>query len=298
VRRRAFAAGGAAARLAGPAGLAGIAGLLLAACVIGPPAATPSAPASSPAIADPSPIAATRPPVAIAAGPERIQRPSLARPAQPSLVAAYRADLVEDHCTDRDLPVPPATDVTLTVLDRSYGLPASYVPDDLVPASEAGLSGVSGTKLVRSVLVDDLAAMRGAWEAAGLTITVDSAYRSYGAQAATFDSWVTRIGPEAATLRTARPGHSEHQLGTAIDVSSPGWSGRFGDWALETAEGAWMAEHAWEYGFVMSYAGGGQAVTCFGYEPWHYRWIGGDTAAEHRESGLTLREFLERFTGG
>lgn len=277
----------------------GLASVALTACAIGPPAATWSASPSSPAAVAPTAIATVRPPATIVGGgPERIQPLSLARPAQPSLVASYRASLVEDHCTDRDLPAPPAADVTLTVLDRSYALPAAYVPDDLVPASQAGFSGASGTKLVRSVVVDDLAAMREAWDAAGLTIAIDSAFRSFGAQAATFDGWVARIGAEAATLRTARPGHSEHQLGTAIDVSSPGWSGRFGDWALESAEGAWMAEHAWEYGFVMSYAADSQAESCFGYEPWHYRWIGRDAAAEQRESGLALREFLERFTGG
>jgi D-alanyl-D-alanine carboxypeptidase len=106
---------------------------------------------------------------------------------------------------------------------------------------------------------------------------------------------VARLGQDAARLRTARPGHSEHQLGTAIDVTSPGWSGRFGDWAVESAEGAWMAEHAWRYGFVMSYPAGQQELTCFGYEPWHYRWIGREAAAAHRDSQMVLRDFLERF---
>lgn len=275
-----------------------LAALVLAACSVGPPAATPPASPSS-SVGTVRPTAATRPvtPIAVSA-PERIHRPSLPRPSQPSMAVAYRLALVDDPCTDRDLPAPSAADVALTVLDRSHGLPASYVPDDLVAAAEAGLDGASGTKLVRAALIDDLAAMRAAWEAAGLSIAIDSAYRSYAAQAATFDGWVERIGLEAATVRTARPGHSEHQLGTAVDVSSPGWSGRFGDWARETAEGAWMAEHAWEYGFVMSYPAGAEAETCFGYEPWHYRWVGREVAADHRDSDLVLRAFLERFAGG
>jgi D-alanyl-D-alanine carboxypeptidase len=183
----------------------------------------------------------------------------------------------------------------MTVLDRSFALPSGYVPDDLVPASAAGLTGSSGAKLVRSVLLDDLAAMHAAWQAAGLSVLLESGYRSYGAQAATFDGWVARLGYAEALVRSARPGHSEHQLGTSIDLSSPGWAGRFGDWGRETAEGAWMAAHAWEYGFVMSYPFGSQARTCFSYEPWHYRWIGREAAAAHRASGLHLRQFLERF---
>ena len=183
----------------------------------------------------------------------------------------------------------------MVVLDRSYALPADYVPGDLVAASEAGLGGPAGTELVRAILIDDLADMAVAWGAAGLTVTLESGYRSFAAQSATFDSWVARLGYAEALGRAARPGHSEHQLGTALDLTSPGWSGRFGDWAVESEEGAWMAAHGWEYGFVMSYPAGSQDATCFSYEPWHYRWIGREAAAAHRDGGLDLRRFLERY---
>jgi D-alanyl-D-alanine carboxypeptidase len=273
-----------------------VAVLILAACA-GPAATAPAAPDAKSAAAPTGPDAATMARGSV--GVERlVARLPLARPDQPDLVADLRAALVADHCTDRDLAAPASTDVVLTVLDRTYALTPGYAPDDLVQASTAGLAGSSGTKLVRAVIVDDLAAMRSAWEAAGLVVTIESAYRSYAGQAATFRAWVARLGPAGALLRTARPGHSEHQLGTAIDVTSPGWAGRFGDWAAESAEGAWMAAHAWEHGFVMSYSSGGQAETCFGYEPWHYRWIGREAAAAHRSSGLELRPFLERHVDG
>ena len=229
------------------------------------------------------------------AGPERLVGAPVARPSPPGMEARYQAALVADHCTDRDLPAPPTEDPALVVLDRSYALAADEAPSDLVAASAAGLQGISGTRLVREVIVEDLSAMAAAWDAAGLTIEIESAYRSYDDQAATFDDWVARIGEEAARARTARPGHSEHQLGTALDVVSPGWSGRFGDWATESAEGAWMAAHAWEYGFAMSYPTDAQDATCFGYEPWHYRWIGRQPTAAHRASALPLRIFLERY---
>lgn len=258
---------------------------LLAAC--GTSATAPSREAGS---AAPLPTAATE---VHAVGPELVapgHPPS--RPAQPVLSARYGADLVADHCVDRDLPAPPASDPIFTVLDRSYALPADYAPDDLVVVSAAGLTESSATKRVRSVLVEDLAAMRAAWETAGLTLMIESAYRSYDSQALTFNSWVSRIGQAGALLRTARPGHSEHQLGTAIDFTSPGWTGRFGDWATESAEGAWMVAHGWEYGFVMSYPAGSEAETCFTYEPWHYRWIGREAAAAQHASGMHLRQFL------
>ena len=262
---------------------------------------------SAAGVSDPTVAPTGAPPVAVPAwtprpvehGPERVvQAAPLPRPAQPAITVRYDAALLADHCVDRDVAAPPSTDVVLTVLDRSYALAADYAPPDLVPASDAGLTGSSGTKLVRSVVIEDLAAMAAAWREAGLSVIVESAYRSYANQAATFDSWVARLGYAGALVRSARAGHSEHQLGTAIDVTSPGWGGRFGDWAIESPEGAWMAENAWRYGFVMSYPAGSEDETCFSYEPWHYRWIGRDAAAAHRESGMQLRQFLERHVGG
>lgn len=272
------------------AGVVLCAAFALGACT---PAAGPAA-RSEPAVPASTPRAAP-----VGGSAERLAPVSpVARAPQPAMAPRYQAVLVADPCVDRDLAAPAATDATLTVLDRTYALPAGDVPPDLVPAARAGFAGTSGDRLVRSLVVDDLAAMRVAWQAAGLSIEVESAYRSYASQAATFNSWVSRLGYAGGLVRSARPGHSEHQLGTAIDVTSPGWSGRIGDWAAESAEGAWMASHAWEYGFVMSYPADSTATTCFGYEPWHYRWIGREVAAEHRISGLALREFLARYATG
>lgn len=267
-----------------------VATLLLAACASSSLPAS-DAPSTATGTAMPSVVALT--------GPERVaELAPPQRPTPPALEARFRPDLVEDPCTDRDLPAPAVGDPALTILDRSYALSSDYVPEDLVPASQAGLTGASGTKLVRAAMLEDMAAMHAAWRDAGLSMIVESGYRSYGAQAATFDSWVARLGVAEALRRSARPGHSEHQLGTALDLTSPGWSGRFGDWAVESAEGAWMADHGWEYGFVMSYPAGGEAASCFGYEPWHWRWIGREAAAAHRASGLVLREFLVESVDG
>ncbi|HEX2766361.1 MAG TPA: M15 family metallopeptidase [Candidatus Limnocylindria bacterium] len=261
--------------------------LLLTACAA-------QAPVPATATARPS-RAAVVPPRTAGTGPELVAGAgTIGRPAQAPLAPTYRLSLLADHCVDRDLATPAVDDPALTILDRTYALAADHVPADLVPASEAGFTDASATKRVSAALVADLAAMREAWTAAGLTISVESAYRSYAAQEATFNLWVARVGLADATLRTARPGHSEHQLGTALDLTSPGWSGRIGDWAVESAEGAWMVEHGWEYGFVMSYPAGAEAVTCFAYEPWHWRWIGREAAAAQHESGVPLREHLVR----
>lgn len=177
-----------------------------------------------------------------------------------------------------------------TLLDPIDKVADTYVPPDLAYTIDAGITG--GGR-VRSVAIADLRAMTVAAKAAGGAIAVSSAYRSYATQAALFDSDVTRLGYEGALLHTARPGHSEHQLGTTIDFKSKQRNDRSpdGDWA-STRAGRWMATHAWEYGWVMSYPKDKTSVTCYGYEPWHYRYFGRVVARQIKESGLTTREWL------
>lgn len=177
-----------------------------------------------------------------------------------------------------------------TLLDTIYMVSSSYAPGDLVDTSTAGLNGGYA---VRGLVGSDLAALTAAARAAGVPIQVASGYRSYATQQATFDYWVSVSGYEAALRKSARPGHSEHQLGTTLDFTSAGgrppWE--YADWAA-TPAGAWMAANAWRFGFVMSYPRNSFATVCYDYEPWHYRYIGRDAAAQHRFSGLTLREWL------
>ncbi len=177
-----------------------------------------------------------------------------------------------------------------TLLDTIYMLPESYQPDDLASVKEAGLES---DHTLRALLMDDLAQLLEDAAAAGHPLELQSAFRSYDYQAKTFDYWVAQQGLHAARRSSARPGHSEHQLGTAADFRSKGgkapWD--YGDWA-ETPAGAWLAANAHRYGFVMSYPEGKESVTCYIYEPWHYRYLGREAAAEVKESGLTLREWL------
>jgi D-alanyl-D-alanine carboxypeptidase len=137
--------------------------------------------------------------------------------------------------------------------------------------------------------------MARAARAAGARLAVQSAFRSYSTQRSTFAYW-SRVSGYAAALRSsARAGHSEHQLGTTVDFRSYGGSAPwyYSDWGNSRA-GAWLKANAWKYGFVMSYPKGKITVTCYSYEPWHYRYVGRALAAKIRASGLTLREYLWR----
>jgi D-alanyl-D-alanine carboxypeptidase len=183
-------------------------------------------------------------------------------------------------------------DWATSLLDTIYRLPSGYYPGDLVDASKGGIT--TGYKM-RSLVVNDMRALTDAARAAGVRIGLVSAFRSYAQQEATFAHWVRVAGYETALRTSARPGHSEHQLGTAFDFSIPGakapWE--YSDWAT-TATGKWLKANAWKYGFVMSYPKGKSALTCYDYEPWHYRYVGRDLAAQITKSGQTPREFLWR----
>jgi D-alanyl-D-alanine carboxypeptidase len=185
----------------------------------------------------------------------------------------------------------PATDWATIVLDTVFTLPEDFEPERLVSTRRAGLDG--GYRISRVALADLTAMARHATRD-DAALAVQSAYRSHADQARTFQGWVDQSSEEEAREVSARPGHSEHQLGTAIDLRSahdptPPWE--YDDWAT-TRAGSWLVEHAWEHGFVMSYPKGKRGESCYAYEPWHYRYLGPDLAAAIRESGLTPRRYL------
>ncbi len=180
-------------------------------------------------------------------------------------------------------------DWSVTLVDTILRVPKAYVPPDLVKASQAGISGGGQ---VRTVMIEDLRAMTEAAALADAAIAIQSAYRSYATQKAVFDNWVARLGYNRALEVSARPGHSEHQLGLAIDVRSESAGSTLSATFASTPAGKWMKAHGWEYGFVMSYPRGTMDVTCYDFEPWHFRYVGREMAAAIRGSGLTLREYL------
>jgi LAS superfamily LD-carboxypeptidase LdcB len=179
-----------------------------------------------------------------------------------------------------------------SLLDPTYRLASTYAPGDLRSTSYAGLNG---GYYVRRHVISDLKAMASAARSAGARFVVQSAYRSYSTQKSTFAYWVRVHGYATALKESARPGHSEHQLATTVDFRGYGGSApwNYTDWGT-TKAGSWLARNAWKYGFIMSYTKGKTAVTCYQYEPWHYRYVGRTRARAIKLSGLTLREYLWR----
>ena len=179
------------------------------------------------------------------------------------------------------------------VVDTERALPSGYGPPDLENISQAGFAFTPGLAL-RGLVMPDLAALRQAAKANGTPIGILAAYRSFARQADLFSRRVDEMGSSEAGSRVARPGHSEHQLGTTIDVTDAGATDVNQAWGASPA-GQWIASHAHEFGFLLSYPSRAETRTCYDFEPWHLRYVGRDLAADVIRSGLTLREHLFAF---
>ena len=135
-----------------------------------------------------------------------------------------------------------------TLLDTNLRLPKAYQPWDLVSVKQAN---VAGSGKVRKRMIKDLKALGKAARNAGKPLAIRSAWRSYDYQAALFNSYVRNNGRAQALKFSARPGHSEHQLGTTVDFTvGPGvpLSTKFGD----SPSGKWHMRNGWKFGFIMS----------------------------------------------
>ena len=183
---------------------------------------------------------------------------------------------------------------TLLLVDKTHALDRSWSPTDLVDLPREGLSlSKSGLRL-RSVVMEDLIAMSDAARADGATLTVSSAWRSWDTQAGPPDDRPWRRSRASRSDRElAAPGHSQHQLGTVIDLGS------IDDSFANTATGRWMAANAWRFGWSLSYPQGRESETGYRWESWHYRWIGRQAAElVHVFFGDSQQRFLEFYTAG
>ncbi|WP_313817685.1 M15 family metallopeptidase [Citricoccus sp.] len=163
--------------------------------------------------------------------------------------------------------------------------PADYAPQDLrvpdVPASKASMElrdeAATAAEELFAAAADD-----------GVDLTLVSAYRSYGYQQGTYGGWVERYGQAEADRISARPGYSEHQTGLAMDVGAADGACTLEQCFGDTPEGAWVAEHAAEHGWIIRYPDGAEDVTGYSPEPWHLRYVGTEAAAGVVRSGGVL----------
>ena len=183
--------------------------------------------------------------------------------------------------------------------------PWNYVPEDytveLVPLNkDHQIASVAYGSLVQ-MLVD--------CENAGHQPVVCSSYRTQEYQESLFQRKVERLledkdyeyTEEEARIVAARsvaiPGTSEHQLGLAADIiDNRNWNLDESQALMPTQQ--WLMEHSWRYGWILRYPNEKSGVTGIIYEPWHYRYVGKEVAAEIHELGICLEEYLLMLTPG
>lgn len=176
--------------------------------------------------------------------------------------------------------------------------PWNTLPEDfsveLVTLASCGLK-------VDKRIFEDLEEMLVACREAGLRPLICSAYRTEAVQTRLYNNKIARLraagyGRESAVKEAGRwvavPNTSEHQTGLALDIVSAGYQG-LTKRQERTAEQQWLMEHCWEYGFILRYPSEKSEITGIGYEPWHYRYVGKETALAMRDSGQCLEEYLE-----
>lgn len=180
----------------------------------------------------------------------------------------------------------------LVLVNNTHPMKEGYVPElaELTPGHSIDRRIINAAK---KMLADA--------EKEGLHIEICSAYRSVKRQEQVFgESMRERVkdGMEywdaykETSLNVAEPGTSEHALGLALDLISNQYS-ELDERQEKTAEAKWLAKNCHKYGFILRYPPEKTNITGIIYEPWHYRYVGEEYAAEIMELGITLEEYLQ-----
>lgn len=174
------------------------------------------------------------------------------------------------------------------VVNKKYKLPSDYVP---------ALSAINGGRL-RQEAVENVSILLKDAQDAGSPMKIISSYRSYATQITVYQKWVNLYGKTEADRVSARPGHSEHQTGLALDLGAIDGACSLEVCFGDTRAGKWLANNASKYGFIIRYPQGKEAATGYSYEPWHIRFVGLELANNISNSGKTMDQYFGIEAGG
>lgn len=174
----------------------------------------------------------------------------------------------------------------LVLVNKYNKLEDNYIPNDLV---KLNIKYSNDDKYLKKEAANNFYKLSRDAKRLGYQIKVVSAYRSYLYQEKLFNYYILEKGLDYALLCSAKPGHSEHQTGLAIDIEGSNL-----DYNLfeESIEFKWMKKNAHKYGFILRYPKGKTSITGYKYEPWHYRYVGKKAAKYIYKHNITLEEYL------
>jgi D-alanyl-D-alanine carboxypeptidase len=169
-------------------------------------------------------------------------------------------------------------------------LPQGWKPKDLVTIS-VPYRGRSEAKYLRKEAADAIIRLFASAKKDEITLCAISGFRSYELQKSVYYKYTRQLGEKTAEMVSAKPGSSEHQTGLSIDISTKSLNYALRNSFANTSEGKWLAENAARFGFILRYPKGREAITGYAYEPWHFRYIGKELAADITKKGVTLEEY-------
>lgn len=186
-------------------------------------------------------------------------------------------------------------DPLMILVNHDNKMPDNYTFD----TKECG-SSTAVNKTLQTVACDAFLEMQKAAAADGVTVWMQSGYRSVKYQTNLYEKktqYYRDKGYDEATAKEMAaavvnpPGNSEHNCGLAADLNSPEHTGL--DEGFEnTAAFRWLCEHAGDYGFILRYPKGAEDKTEITYEPWHWRYVGTENAARVNASGLCFEDYI------
>ena len=172
----------------------------------------------------------------------------------------------------------------LILVNKYYQLDENYEPDGLVQ--------IEGSYYAKQVTKDAYLKMKQDAQNQNLYLTITSAYRSYSTQDALYKRYTNQYGKAWADSYSARPGHSEHQTGLALDITSD--RSNFDNFE-NTEEYKWLKENAHKYGFILRYQQDTEDITGYHYESWHHRYVGVEVATKIYNEKITYEEYYEYY---
>lgn len=189
----------------------------------------------------------------------------------------------------KNIKIIPDPDIYLVLVNKEFKLPRDYIPSNLQLIS---IEFANDNKYLRQEAKDAFENLSSDAKALGYKIIAVSTYRDYDYQERLYNEYVDEKGLEYADKCSARPGHSEHQTGLAVDVE--GSNNDYDDFE-DSIEFEWMKNNAHKYGFILRYPKGKEKVTGFKYEPWHYRYVGEKVAKIIYDEDITLEEYYDKY---
>ena len=157
----------------------------------------------------------------------------------------------------------------ILIVNKTYSVPKDYNPGSLTSEAKNAFD-----EMQKAASVDNI------------KLWIASGFRSYSLQTSLYNNYVLKDGKTKADTYSARPGHSEHQTGLAMDLNII-------DSSFEgTPEAIWIEKNCYKYGFIIRYPKGKEEITGYKYEPWHVRYLGKELSEKVYNSGKTLEEYL------